>query len=176
MKDYLNIVLFFLVLIFQSTLSAQKTIDYTELSKKVIHVGCTQTNIDSVDLTLKELLEIDSTQISKGLYDYYFDLGSVYYMKSFMHKQKEFHDHVYYCNYKCISIDNKKGDAYHEIAVIAYMDKKYALATTSIRLYKKYTEKEYWDKDLISFIENHSAKRIFVWGFNRATRDACGRK
>lgn len=162
--------------IFHSNLSAQKTIDYNEISKDLFLVGCTNTSLDYVDLTLKNLLTIDSTKISKGLYDYYFDLGSAYYMKSFMHKQNEFHDHVYYCNYKCISIDNKRGDAYHEIAVVAYLDKKYMLASTSLLLYKKCTDKKYWDKDLITLIESHSTKRVFLWGFNRAILSSCNSK
>jgi len=94
---------------------AQQSIDYLAEQSKNVRYSCEISNPDSVDASIQNLLGIDPSQISNGLYDYYFDLGMAYYTKSFMFKQVEYKPDAYDCFLKCIQIDQTRGDAYHNL-------------------------------------------------------------
>ena len=166
MKQLFNSLILVSVFNFLFTKNAN-SIDYLKLQNKAIHTSCQEFSLDSIELTLKQLLAIDSTQIENGLYEYYSDLSMVYYMKSKMYKQNEFENLNYFMIYKCISVDRKRGEAYHALTNNAYIDKRYCLAKNSLILYKRYTEKKYWNMNLITMIETHSIHRVMKWIIHR---------
>lgn len=96
---------------------AQQSIDYLAEQSKNVRYSCEISNPDSVDASIQNLLGIDPSQISNGLYDYYFDLGMAYYTKSFMFKHVEYKPDAYDCFLKCIQIDQTRGDAYHNLQI-----------------------------------------------------------
>lgn len=153
MNKLLRYLFVFLSLMFCETLYAQNLIDYNQIREKVVHTSCTENSLDSVDLTLKNLLEIDTLKISDGHYRYYYDLGMCYYVKALMYEQKEFINQVITSFNKCISIDKKNGSAYNNLAIVYLQGKQFELARINLKLYKKYTRKKYWDKETIKEIE-----------------------
>ena len=146
-------ILFCLVLFVQMTI-AQDSIVYSEIRKETVEWSCTKFDKNSVNLTLKNLLAVDTLKITKGLWNYYYDLGMTYYMKAGLYEQNEWHYLAISSFKKCIPIDKKSGDAYHNIAFCYYFTGDIKNAKIFLKLYKKYTKKEYWDNDFIERVEN----------------------
>lgn len=109
-------VLVFLSLAHQE-LFAQNTINYLEDRKNKMLASCTVNDLISVEHDLSYLLGIDPDKISTGLYDYYYDLRMIYYVKTFMYKQSKFEDDFYHSYFACIRIDSKRDEAYHSLVV-----------------------------------------------------------
>ena len=147
-----NIIIFFSILLCE-TLYAQNLIDYNQIREKVVHTSCTENSLDSVELTLKNLLEIDTLKISDGHYRYYYDLGMTYCVKTLKYEQKEFLNQTIASFNKCISIDKKNGSAYMNLTIVYNANKQFELAKTNLKLYKKYTRKKYWEKETIKELE-----------------------
>lgn len=133
---------------------AQQSIDYLAEQSKNVRYSCEISNPDSVDASIQNLLGIDPSQISNGLYDYYFDLGMTYYTKSFMFKQVEYKTDAYDCFLKCIQIDQTRGDAYHNLLIMYYFDKQIGKAKALLGPYKRYAPLRYRDRKLIRRIKN----------------------
>ncbi|MFZ4740601.1 MAG: tetratricopeptide repeat protein [Bacteroidales bacterium] len=158
MNKFLRYIFVFCSLMLCETLFAQNLIDYNQIKEKVVHTSCTENSLDSVELTLKNLLEIDTLKISDGHYQYCYDLGMTYFVKAFMYEQKEFVNQTIASFNKCISIDKKNGSAYMNLAIIYHANKQFELAKTNLKLYKKYTRKKYWDKETIKELEEELIK------------------
>lgn len=133
---------------------AQQSIDHLAEQSKNVRYSCEISNPDSVDASIQNLLRIDPSQISNGLYDYYFDLGMAYYTKSFMFKQVEYKPNAYDCFLKCVQIDQTRGDAYHNLLVMYYIDKQIDKAKALLDPYKRYAPLRYRDRKLIRRIKN----------------------
>jgi len=155
MIDYRRIILtIFLLVLLISFSTAQNTIDYIKIKKETSTTSCVQHDTNSVNLSIKNLLAIDTLKITNGLLEYRYDLGMNYYLKAALYKQNEWF-YLAISNFKkCIAIDKKYGPAYYNIALIYRFLGDNANAKVYLNLYKKYTKKKYWDKDFISRVEN----------------------
>jgi hypothetical protein len=76
-----------------------------------------------------------------------------YYVKSEMYEESELRDLTISTFKKCVSTNKKRGDAYHNLSLIYYLHGQNDLAKKYLKLYKKYTDKKYWDKEFIEKIE-----------------------
>lgn len=152
MKHF-NKLFFSSLLIVSSAIYAQGTIDYNKIRNQTVLHSCTITNSDTVELTLKNLLALDTLLIKKGLDNYFYDLGMTYYIKGYMGLQKEYKNLAITTFRKCTIINSKRGDAYYNLSLIYLIEKNYSQAKVMLILYKKHTRKKFWDKDLIDLIE-----------------------
>ncbi|MBP7103209.1 MAG: hypothetical protein KBA86_08165 [Bacteroidales bacterium] len=121
--------------------------------------SCTRVDTLSVNMTLKNLLAMDTLKITNGLSDYYYDLGMNYYMKAILYKQNNWFDLSIASFNKCISIDSTRGDCYYNISLIYYFLKNISKAKSYLVLYKKYTPEAYWDKEFIDIIDKQIEKK-----------------
>lgn len=128
---------------------AQNAIDYDKIRPET----CKSVDSSTIDAMIENLLKIDTSKISNGLCDYYYDLGMMYYEKSYMLGQPEFRDLCIRSFNKCLAINKKGSDAYYNLCLIYYFDKHYNKAKEYVKLYKKYTKKKYWDKTFIDMVE-----------------------
>lgn len=142
-----------LFLTISSLISAQESIDFLKIRKELVRTSCSEISLDTVELTLKNLLSIDSTKITEGLAQYYYDLGMTYLEKSLIHEQKEFLPQMILNFQNCISVDKKYHNAYLNLSIYYHSVKQYDLAKSYIVNYKKYCKKKYWDKDFIEMLE-----------------------
>jgi tetratricopeptide (TPR) repeat protein len=145
-----------LILIFMSVsalISAQEGIDYLKIRNSLVRTTCSAINEDTTELTYQNLMSIDSTKITNGLADYYYDLGMTYYEKAYFFEQKEFFPLVIASFENCILIDKKRSLAYWNLALHYSLNKQYELASAYLEKYKKYCKKKYWDKDQNELIE-----------------------
>lgn len=133
---------------------AQDKINYTQIRKSTIHYSCTENNIDSINLTLNQLLKIESTNISSGKDEYYYDIGLIYYIKSIIEKKPELLTASIKNFNNAILINPKNGSSYLNLSLVYYFQKKFSLANENLKKYKKYTKKKYWDRSTIKVIEN----------------------
>ncbi len=131
----------------------QDSIDYFKIRNEKVSTSCTKVDTFSVNMTLKNLLSMDTLKITNGLCDYYYDLGMNYYLKAALYKQDNWFYLAIASFNKCISIDSTRGDCYHNISLIYYFLKDIGKAKSYLVLYKKYTAEPYWDKEFIDRIE-----------------------
>lgn len=136
-------------LISSNHLHAQKWIDYL----KIREISCSNNDSISMNQSLENLLKIDATTIKKGLDQYYYDLGMVYYSKVYLFKEKEFIAKAISCFENCFRNDKKKWEAYKNLVIIYCYENNIEMAKKYILLYKKYCKKENWDNQLIQIIE-----------------------
>jgi tetratricopeptide (TPR) repeat protein len=146
------------ILIISSWTIAQDSIDYAKIIKETVGFSCVKYDTASVNLTLKNLLAIDTLKISKGLFEYRNDLGMAYYMKAALYKQNKWF-YLAISNYqKCISIDRTNGSPYYSIALIYHFLGDIKNAKIFLELYKKYTPETQWDNKFIDKIEKEKDK------------------
>jgi hypothetical protein len=134
-------------------ISAQEGIDYLKIRNSLVRTTCSAINQDTTELTYQNLMSIDSTKITNGLADYYYDLGMTYYEKTYFFEQKEFIPAMISSFENCIITDIKQSSAYWNLALHYSLNKQYELASAYLEKYKKYCKKKYWDKDQIELIE-----------------------
>jgi tetratricopeptide (TPR) repeat protein len=149
-----SILILFIVLI-GINVKSQETIDYIKLKKDIYGVSCMNVNKTNVDSTLVNLLKIDTTRITKGLEEYYYDLALMYNFKGVYYKEKRisyFTEAIKY-NLRCINLNKKNTAAYNNLALLYLDTKQIDKAKEILNLYKKYTRHKYWDKTLIKQIE-----------------------
>jgi len=121
-----------------STISySQGSIDYLKLRQEVRHFSCTSTDIDSIQFTLKELINIDTSRIVNGLYYYYKDLAMSYYLLEVKNESKDFKNAIKYFE-KCVWLDKKVPIAYHNLYIIYTLKGEKKLAKEKLDLYNKY--------------------------------------
>ena len=132
---------------------AQEQINYLELRDSQKSFTCSKNDIESVDISLKNLLSLDTTKISIGLSDYFYDLGMAYYIKSEMYGESEFRSSSIQSFESCIKKDKKRGSAYHNLSIIYFLHQDNSKAKEYIKLYKKHTPKKYWDREFIEMVE-----------------------
>jgi tetratricopeptide (TPR) repeat protein len=126
--------------------------NYTEIKESQKKFTCSKNDLESVNITLKNLLELDTSKISIGLSDYFYDLGMAYYIKSEMYGESQFRPYSIKAFESCIKKDKKRGNAYHNLSVIYYLYQAYPKAKEYLKLYKKHTPKKYWDRELIEMV------------------------
>lgn len=145
---------FFLIIINNTQIAnAQNNVNYFEIKSEIKKTSCTEHTIEAVNETVKALLAIDTNAISKGLSEYYYDLGMAYYMKSEGFKETEFRELSIKYFLKCLEKDKKKSNAYLNISLIYFINNMYDKAKIYLKLYKKNTPKKYWDLETIETIE-----------------------
>lgn len=159
MRGYIT----FLLLINSFFLFSQKEIDYNKIVDSVCRKKCGESKMEDIDYSIEHLTSLDVTQITKGLDLYYYDLGMNYYLKAVKSQgvEEDYSLAISAFN-NAIQADEKRsnkqhksiiGSAHNNLAVIYFFEKKYDLAKTNLVLYKKYTNKKYWDRALINKIE-----------------------
>lgn len=153
MKTHIKSITTALFLTLSSLISAQESIDYLKIRNELVRTSCTEISLDTVELTLKNLLSIDSTKITEGLAHFYYDLGMTYLEKSLIHEQKEFLPQMILNFQNCISVDKKYHNAYLNLSIYYHSKEQYDLAKSYIVNYKKYCKKKYWDKEYIEMLE-----------------------
>ncbi len=131
---------------------AQQKVNYIEIRKDLVKSTCTTTDAEINKQDLANLLALDITNISKGLSEYYYDLGMLYYA-CFGNKEGQIHLHAYACMKRCVELDKKNGSAYLNLSIMYYFDKNMPLAKEYALLHKKYTRKKYRDNEFLSRIE-----------------------
>jgi len=131
---------------------AQDKINYLSIRDSQKIFTCSKNDLESVNLSIKNLLALDTSHITKGLPDYFYDLGMAYYIKSEMHGESEFSKSSINAFERCIEKDKKKGNAYHNLSLIYHFHQAYPKAKEYLKLYKKYTPKKYWDTEFIDMV------------------------
>lgn len=152
-KKYLTL---FCIIIISLLTACKNDIDYDKIRPEIIKFSCQQFSSSTVNSTLKNLLEIDTSRISNGLYSYYYDLGMTYQGKAIVEGQKAYNELAISCYKKCVTIDKNKGDAYHNLCIIYFLNQQHDMAKKYVVPYKKYTEKKSWDTTLIHMVENNN--------------------
>lgn len=130
----------------------QDQINYLEIKESQKKFTCSKNDLESVNTTLKNLLELDTSKISIGLSDYFYDLGMAYYIKSEMYGESQFRPSSIKAFESCIKKDKTRGNAYHNLSIIYYLHQDYPKAKEYLKLYKKHTPKKYWDKEFIEMV------------------------
>lgn len=134
--------------------NAQDHINYLSLKQSQKVYSCTKHDIESVNITIRNLQSLDTSAIVIGLSDYFYDLGMAYFIKEGLIKQKGSYEQAIIHFERSLQLDKKRGAAYNNLAIIYYFRDEFDKAKTQIKLYKKFTPKKYRDKEIIDLIEN----------------------
>jgi hypothetical protein len=100
------------------SINAQDKINYLEFRDSQKSFTCSKNDLESVNISLKNLLSLDTSVITTGLADYFYDLGMAYYVKSEMYSESHFRPSCIQSFESCIKKDKKRGSAYHNLSVI----------------------------------------------------------
>jgi lipoprotein NlpI len=151
MKRSLTIIT--LSLLFINSALAQQKIDYLEVRKDLVKSTCTTTDAEIYKQDLANLLALDTATINKGLSEYFYDLGMLYYAH-FGNNEGKFHPEAFACMKRCVELDKKNGSAYLNLSIMYYFTKNIPLAKEYAQFHKKYTRKKYRDNDFLARIES----------------------
>jgi len=142
----------FLLLIFIPT-HGQQTFNYLEIRKDLVKSTCTTNDVEINKQDLANLMALDTSTIGKGLSEYYYDLGMLYY-NTFGFEEGKFHPEAFTCMRRCVELDKKNGAAYLNLSIMFYFEKDIAKAKEYADLHKKHTRKKYRDNDYLVRIDS----------------------
>lgn len=108
------------------------------------YLSCFRASPDTIELSLKFLLNVNVDSIDSNLSAYYYDLGWAYFFKAAYTKDNTYKDQSALAYFKCISVDSSHYSAYWNLALHYSETGECDLATKLMSRYKKYCPVEYY--------------------------------
>ncbi len=142
------------------SLQGQTKINYRKDRDKIILTSCGKSSPELTAHNIKALEAIHPGLISKGLYQYYYDLGMSYFTGSIAQNPPKDFANAIMCFKECIRLKKKVGNSYYNLAIIYNSQKQYSNAYECLLNYKMYERKKNWDKAEVLGFEKQLLKHL----------------